>query len=155
MYITVADLAKTFSYSVLVKLSNDEHTAAEINESVVEQAIQIASERIDAALRGRYRLPLTQVPTVINGYCLTLARYWLYARRPESKMPETVKDTYTQAIKELEQIANGKLHLGIAGFSESNTTTDSQAVQDSYGDLLADSGEYRVKSANRMNTEGY
>lgn len=155
MYITVADLAKTFSYSILVQLSNDDHIAAEIDESVVEQAIQTASERIDAALRGRYRLPLTQVPTVISGYCQSIARYWLYARRPEDKMPETVKETYMQAIKELEQIANGKLHLGIAGFNESDATTAEQTARDGYGDLLADSGEYRVKSANRMNTEGY
>lgn len=153
MYITVETLAKTFSYSILVQLSNDDHIAAEIDESVVEQAIQTASERIDAALRGRYRLPLTHVPTVISGYCQSIARYWLYARRPEDKMPETVKETYTQAIKELEQIANGKLHLGIAGFSD--TTATEPADKGDYGDLLADSGEYRIKRANRMNTEGY
>lgn len=154
MYITVETLAKTFSYSTLVQLSNDQHVASEINETVIQQAIQAASERIDAALRGRYRLPLVDVPTVLTQHCLYLARHWLYARRPEMKLPETVKETYTQAIKELEQIANGRLHLGIADYSPSDAVS-ANGDNPNYGDLLSDVGEYRVKRPHRIDTEGY
>ncbi|WP_233792398.1 DUF1320 domain-containing protein [Pasteurella multocida] len=91
-------------------------------------AIQTATERIDAALRSRYRLPLAEVPTLLQSHSLTLARYWLYSRRPEMAMPETVEKTYQQAIKELEQIANGRLHLGIAGWMLASTTRTRRLV---------------------------
>ncbi|WP_040977421.1 gp436 family protein [Necropsobacter massiliensis] len=144
MYVTIDELTTAFARKTLVQLSNDEPAAMEPNLTVLETAIKVAEERIDAALRSRYTLPLTQVPTLISQHALTLARYWLYARRPETKMPETVKETYTQAVKELEQIANGKLHLGIA----------ESAVEKS-DDLLPDNSEYEVRATQRINTDEY
>ncbi|HDX1017313.1 TPA: DUF1320 domain-containing protein [Pasteurella multocida] len=147
-YITPDTLIKAFSEPTLVKLSNDDYRATTVDTKTLELAIQTATERIDAALRSRYRLPLAEVPTLLQSHSLTLARYWLYSRRPEMAMPETVEKTYQQAIKELEQIANGRLHLGIAGVDVGNP-------QREQGDLLPDTGEYRVKSSKRINTEGY
>lgn len=144
MYITAEMLIAAFSRNILVQLSNDDSRATEIALPVINTAIQVASERIDAALRSRYQLPLSETPTVISQHCLSLARYWLYARRPETKMPETVKDTYQQAIKELEQIATGKLHLGVATLDEARVD-----------DLLPDSGEFKVRSPQKLNTDGY
>ncbi|EXI62224.1 hypothetical protein MHD_10265 [Mannheimia granulomatis] len=146
MYITTADLTQAFSKTTIVQLSNDDHRATEPNDAVLQQAVQSAGERIDSALRSRYRLPLSEVPTLIRDHGLYLARYWLYARRPGTAMPKEVKETYTQAIKELEQIAKGALHLGLA---------PNQPLNDKYGDLLPDQGEYRVKAGRRIDTEGY
>lgn len=147
-YITPDTLIKAFSKVTLVQLSNDDYQAKEVETATLELAIQTATERIDAALRSRYRLPLAEVPTLLRSHALTLARYWLYSRRPDIKMPETVEKTYQQAIKELEQIANGRLHLGVAGVDVANPPSEQ-------GDLLPDTGEYRVKSRKRINTEGY
>ncbi|MDA3977899.1 gp436 family protein [Gallibacterium sp. AGMB14963] len=144
MYITADMLIAAFGRNILVQLSNDDSRATEIALPVINAAIQVASERIDAALRSRYQLPLTETPTVISQHCLSLARYWLYARRPETKMPETVKETYQQAIKELEHIATGKLHLGVATLDEARVN-----------DLLLDSGEFKVRSAQKLNTDSY
>lgn len=144
MYIEIDELTTAFSRKIIVQLSNDDPAAIEPNLNVLETAIKVANERIDAALRSRYTLPLQEVPTLINQHALTLARYWLYARRPETKMPDTVKETYQQAVKELEQIANGKLHLGIA---ESNVPQSD--------DLLPDNNEYEVRANARINTNGY
>lgn len=146
MYIKPSDLIQAFSEAVLIKLSNDDYRATELNTQILSQAIQVAEERIDAALRSRYRLPLDEVPTLLHAHALNLARYWLYSRRPEMTMPATVEKTYQQAIKELEQIANGRLHLGIAGVNDGLAP---------HGDLLPDSGEYRIKSPKRLNTGGY
>jgi len=110
---------------------------------VLKLAIQSATERIDAALRARYVLPLTHTPTLLRNHALYLARFWLYSRRPETKMPDNVKETYHQALKELEQIASGKLHLGI------------QAIEEPTNDLLPDNSEYEVRSVNRLDTTGY
>lgn len=148
MYIRVEDVSIAFSRATLIKLSNDDSRATEVDNAIVEQAIRTACERIDAALRGRYRLPLLETPTMLRNHCLYIARHWLYARRPETAMPETVKETYNQAIKELDQIALGRLHLGIAQFEPS-------ASPDKAEDILPDVGEYRVKRAERIDTEGY
>lgn len=148
MYITASTLIQAFSRLTLIQLSNDTSPAQDIDFSVVAQAIQFAQERIDAALRSRYRLPLSDVPTLVSLHSLALARYWLYARRPEMKMPDMVKETYQQAIKELDQIASGRLHLGIAQFT-------AEQITEEQGDILADSGEYQVKSGHRIDTEGY
>ena len=152
MYITTHELVAAFSQKVLIQLSNDDYQATDVDFVVLEQAIKTACERIDAALRGRYRLPLASVPTVLHSHCLYLARHWLYARRPEMKIPETVEKTYQQTIKELEQIAQGKLHLGIAGFDD---TPPANGQRDQYGDVLKDSGEYRVRAKEKLNTDGY
>lgn len=147
MYLTVTQLMRSFQAQMLVQLSNDDHRATEVDEAVLVQAITIAGERIDAALRSRYQLPLTDTPTMIETYCLHLARHWLYARRPETPIPQTVKDCYNQTIKELEQIALGRLHLGLkVTQTETETTT---------GDLLPDVGEYAVRAPKRLDTGGY
>lgn len=144
MYITTDKLAQAFSQNILIQLSNDDARAMAVNEAVLVSAITVATERIDASLRGRYRLPLESVPQMIEHHALYLARHWLYARRPEAKMPDTVIKTYEQSIKELEQIANGRLHLGLVGVDEGK-----------HGDLLPDSGEFRVKASSRMDLEAY
>lgn len=144
MYIQIDELLTAFSRKIVVQLSNDEPAATEPNLTVLETAVKVANERIDAALRSRYTLPLKEVPTLISQHALTLARYWLYARRPETKMPDTVEKTYQQAVKELEQIANGKLHLGIA-----------ESKLEQAGDLLPDNNEYEVRANARIDTSHY
>lgn len=151
MYITPQALINAFSEQVLIKLSNDDYRATDVDIAVLADAITAAQERIDVALRSRYRLPLADVPTLVRSHCLTLARYQLYARRPEMAMPATVKETYQQAIKELDQIASGRLHLGIIADDE-QTDASRESVSD---DSLSDAGEYVVKSNGRLNTEGY
>lgn len=150
MYLTPQELMSAFSEQVLIKLSNDDYRATEVEMSVLVHAITTAQERIDATLRSRYRLPLEDIPTLIRSHCLTLARYHLYARRPEMAMPATVKETYQQAIKELDQIASGRLHLGIIGISE-----QVEGKGEITDDSLPDAGEYVVKSGERLKTEGY
>lgn len=152
MYITADELIAAFSRNILIQLSNDDNRATEIAISVIELAIKTAGERIDAALRSRYQLPLVETPTVLSNHCLFLARYWLYARRPEKGIPDVVKETYTQSIKELEQIAQGKLHLGIAKIGDG--ANDESAVN-SESDLLKDSGEYKISAPKRLDTGGY
>lgn len=113
-YCTVADLELVMSAQVLRQLSNDDPQATELNEPVVEEAINQAEEMVDGFLRGRYQLPLATVPTLVKQYTAYLARHWLYARRPEGNdLPDAVTRTYKDAVKGLETIRDGKLHLGI------------------------------------------
>ncbi|MFZ7276982.1 gp436 family protein [Avibacterium endocarditidis] len=114
MYIQPLDLLELVSERILIELSNDSSRATEINTAVLEKACLHACEMVDGHLRSRYRLPLEQVPTLVRNLCLQLARYWLYSRRPDGKgFPDQVKDSYAQALKDLERIQSGKLHLGL------------------------------------------
>ncbi|MFZ7215737.1 phage protein Gp36 family protein [[Pasteurella] aerogenes] len=153
MYITEEALSLGFSKKILVELSNDEPRATEPNNEVVAMAIRFADERIDAALRSRYRLPLTEVPTSLFLYAECLARYWLYGRRPETKMPDLVKENFKWAVGELEKIQNGKLHLGLATLIDPAETAES--VVETGNDLLPDSSEYEVRANTKLNTFGY
>lgn len=113
MYSQVSELISSFSQRTITQLSNDDPKATTPNLQVVEQALRIASERIDLSLRSRYVLPLKEDCTLLNSYCLDIARYWLYNRRPEMKMPDGIQAAYKLALSELEKIADGKLHLGL------------------------------------------
>ncbi|TCJ95956.1 phage gp36-like protein [Volucribacter psittacicida] len=124
MYISVQDIKEIVSEPTLISLSNDTSRATAVDESVVERACQYASEMVDGYLRSRYPLPLVQVPTIVRHICLYLARFWLYSRRPDGKgFPDNVKQTYEQALKDLERIQAGKLHLGIAEQREASQPT--------------------------------
>ena len=114
MYIQAQDLTEVVSEMVLVQLSNDNTRATEVDYAVLNKACEYATETVDGYLRSRYLLPLNDVPTLVRNICLQLARYWLYSRRPEGKgFPDNVKETHSQALKDLERIASGKLHLGL------------------------------------------
>lgn len=124
MYISPQDMKELISETTLVSLSNDRPRATEIDDKVVELACQYASETVDGYLRSRYLLPLQAVPTLVRHICLQLARFWLYSRRPDGKgFPDNVKQTYEQALKDLERIQAGKLHLGIAEQREASQPT--------------------------------
>lgn len=113
-YCTLADLQLAIPLTTLIQLSNDDPQATEIAAYVVERAVEQAEELIDAALRGRYTLPVITVPTVVRELTVSLARHWLYARRPEGgELPAAVVSTYKAALKILENIRTGSLTLGL------------------------------------------
>ena len=108
MYITAQDLAQAMSKAELVQLTNDEPRATEPNDDVVQAAVRYACDLADGYLRGRYPLPLQQVPTV-------LPRHYLHSRRiNRADFPKVLETSYAATLKTLEQIRDGKIHLGIA-----------------------------------------
>ena len=116
MYCTLADLLEQVPERTLIELTNESVGFDEqppVNATVVESCIRYAGELIDAHLRGRYTLPLTEVPTVLRDIAITLTRYRLYVRRPEGGLPDTVKDDNKEARRQLEAIRDGKLTLGL------------------------------------------
>ena len=111
MYCTLSDLLEQMPERTLIELTNETVGFDEqppVNATVVESCIRYAGELIDAHLRGRYTLPLAEVPTVLRDIAVTLTRYRLYARRPD-----TVKDDNKAACRQLEAIRDQKLTLGL------------------------------------------
>ena len=99
---------------------------------------------MDGYLRARYVLPLEEVPTLVRNICLQLARYWLYSRRPDGKgFPPNVKDTHAQALKDLERIADGKLHLGLTEIGVNGDDTLTSALK------------FKTKAQQKLDLSGY
>ncbi|KFX07751.1 Mu-like prophage FluMu protein gp36 [Pectobacterium betavasculorum] len=133
MYCTLADLLEQVPESTLIQLTNETvgfDAPPPVNTTVVDSCIRYADELIDAHLRGRYTLPLTEIPTVLRDIAVTLTRYRLYARRPEGTMPDTVKDDNKVATRQLVEIRDAKLTLALP-----STRQD-----------VPESGEFRVRA---------
>ncbi len=129
-YCTPDELTLSLPWQTLVWLSNEDATATTVNEAVVQEAIRHANERIDAYLRGRYTLPLPEVPTVIHDVAVAITRYRLYARRPEGALPDAVKDDYKDALKQLTDIRDNRMTLALP-------STEADAPE---------SGEFKVRA---------
>lgn len=144
MYISAQDLTEVMSETTLIALSNDTSRATEADQAVLAKACTYATEIVDGYLRSRYVLPLSQVPTLVRNICLQLARFWLYSRRPEGKgFPDNVKETHAQALKDLERIQNGKLHLGL---TELGTEED---------DNLPSALKFKARAPKKLDLSGY
>ncbi len=144
MYIQAQDLTDVMDEITLRQLSTDNSRATEVNQAVIAKACEYATETVDGYLRARYLLPLNQVPTLVRNICLQLARYWLYSRRPDGNgFPHNVKDAHAQALKDLERIADGKLHLGLLEVGE--------AADDSLPSAL----KFKARAPQKLDLSGY
>lgn len=108
MYCSIDDLKKAIPEANLISLTDDEDSGS-INSARAEAAITDASELIDGFLRGRYTLPLSPVPTIIQRLCVDIAIFYLYQRLFERDMPESMNERYKNSIKLLDKIASGEI----------------------------------------------
>ena len=114
MYCTVDDVLKLVPQHTLRGLTQDDPTSENVDDSIVDAAIKYASDKIDAAIRGRYPLPLPQKVDLLKELALDLVRHRLYSRRPDGgDLPDAVKDGKKSAEADLIKIQNGQLSLGI------------------------------------------
>lgn len=116
-YATLEDLRRHIPERALVELSADDPAAVLPDLPVLAELQAVADARIDGYLLGRYSLPLASVPALIRDISVKLTRLALYSRRPESDLPPVVEADAKTAQQLLEQIAAGKLLLGLAGVS--------------------------------------
>lgn len=112
-YCTRADLGNAIPLITLTQLSNDDPAATQPDENVLDNSVRQAEELVDGYLRGRYKLPLDPVPTVLRDAVVYLARHWLYQRRPEGALPDAVISGRKDTLKLLENIRDGVITLGL------------------------------------------
>lgn len=108
-YATQDDLVDRFGETELAQLA-DLIGNGEIDPAVVGRALGDADAEIDAALLGRYALPLAGVPPLLVRVACDLARETLYADHPHDEVKERAK----RARDVLAGIAAGKLRLDAA-----------------------------------------
>ncbi len=131
-YISAIDQKTLVPDRVMTELTDDSADGI-ADVVVIETVIMEACETVDGYLRGRYQLPFRITPTIISSIAKQIARYKLYERRPEGfELPETVRNGYTDALKDLVKIQNGTITLGVP---EGNLMAGKQVLDD---------GEFRV-----------
>ena len=134
MYCTIDDVRKQIPDATLKMLTQDDPSDPDYSLSIVNDAIADASEKIDAALRGRYPLPLSEPSTFLKSIAVDLVRHQLYMRRPDGgELPDGVVRSYKTANENLKAVAKGDLSLGIKTSGES----------------LPENGPWRVKAPKR------
>lgn len=115
-YATLNDMIDRFTVAEMIDLT-DTTSSGVLDLSPIERALADADAEIDTALRGRYALPVTPVPSLLVQIACNLARYALHADRPT----ETVKDRAEEARVLLSQIAAGKRSLDAAPVAPAET----------------------------------
>lgn len=105
-YATLADLYARFGETEITQVADTDGTGTP-DAVAVERALGDAAAEIDAALQGRYRLPMAAVPALLTRIACDLARESLYADQPT----KTVSDRAKAARDLLAGLASGRLRL--------------------------------------------
>jgi phage gp36-like protein len=96
----------------LVQLTNEDPTQNTINTTVIDQALADASAEIDGYLDGRFALPLTNAPAVLNRLACDVAMYRLQSLRPIHDVADA-RQRYEDAVQLLVRVARGEVTLGL------------------------------------------
>ncbi|MDR3631498.1 MAG: DUF1320 domain-containing protein, partial [Desulfocapsaceae bacterium] len=108
MYCTLADIQAIVPAQDLIELTDDDSLPpVAIDQTKVNRAITDAGELIDGYLRGRFTLPLSPVPGLINTLAVDMVIYRLYSRRFKLTPPDVVKARHGEAMQILEQVRTG------------------------------------------------
>lgn len=89
-------------------------TQADAALARIDDAVADADGLIDGFLRQRgYPLPLSPVPRLVAVWSRAIARYFLHRHRHALAADDPIVRDYTDALRLLQQVADGKLHLGM------------------------------------------
>ena len=109
-YATETEFIESFGLELTIELTNLENPEADtVDSTVMDRGLTRASSLIDGYLSGRYALPLASTPELLKSLCLDIARYQLghYGKEDDARQ------RYEDALRQLQQIANGTLNLGL------------------------------------------
>jgi phage gp36-like protein len=95
--------------------SADDIAAADQARARIVQASGESDALIDGYIGKRYRLPLplTQIPTILTTWARAITRYKLHGERISSEPSDPIVRDYKDALRFLQQVAEGKFSLGI------------------------------------------
>lgn len=123
-YATVADLVAEFGeYEIRDLTDRASPPAGEIDAAVAGRALTRAETTVNGYLASRYTLPAPA--DAVRGYVLDLARGYLYV----NTMPETVKNRYDAAMRDLKAIGQGLMALPVAPAAEPTPAASGMVVR--------------------------
>lgn len=104
----------------------DEVTHADEALERIDDAVADADGLIDGFLRQRgYPLPLSPVHQLVTVWSRAISRYYLHGHRRSLESDDPIVRDYREALKQLQQMADGKLSLG----SEDGVTSGAPAYK--------------------------
>lgn len=127
-YASAADMVTRFGEREVIALT-DRDRSNQVNESVLQVALDSAEAEINGYLGGRYQLPLPRVPRILTGYACDMARYRLCGA--ECPTTDEIRDRYKDAVGFLQRVAEGKITLG--GMPDGSVASPSNTVMFSNG----------------------
>lgn len=92
----------------------DAIAAADEAKARILELVDDATGVIDGYLARRYTLPLATAPKILATWARAIVRYRLNKDRVADERTDPVARDYRDAIKFLQQVADGKFSLGIA-----------------------------------------
>lgn len=134
-YCTLQQLIDRYSERLLVEVSDrGEAATGMVDAALIERAIADADALIDGYLKVRYALPIADVPRLVTDLSLRVAIYYAHGQVVADK----VRDDYREALKTLQQIAQGLLRLDIAGVEPPSSGGAEVRTNDPHRPLSAD-----------------
>ena len=124
IYAAFSDLNAQFGEQEVLAITDRDGDGV-ADTTVVNMALQRASNTIDAYLSPRYPLPLTAVPDQLVELCCDIARYRLVGA--EASETDAIRTRYKDSLKTLELIRDGKIDIGLSLAGQ--TPADSASVQ--------------------------
>jgi len=152
MYCSITDILKDLPRLELINLANDENRAESVINLTstsdvlvirVNSIIADSDEQINVYLRGKYTLPLTNIPARVVKYSKIITIYNLYLRRFPVDTP--YKAEYDKIITELMNVQKGMVFLD---FPE----TDSNADVESNNYVSSKTSADRIFNDTLLNT---
>ena len=128
LYADQASLIKRYTIEVLQAIAQTPERT--LDEVKVKEALDDASQTIDSYLAGRYSLPLSTVPAVLERHCCYIARYFL----EKNRATDQARLDYEDSIRFLEKVASGAISLGLSDMEEP-VETDNAAMIESAGSV--------------------
>lgn len=109
-YATQADMVQAFGEREVISLT-DRAVLGVIDVAVLNEALTLASSRIDSYLGELFGKPLPLVPLEIVEACCDIARYRLCGAATITTDETRIR--YKDAIHLLEQVRDGKMNVGL------------------------------------------
>lgn len=116
MYTTPESLTLKYGNQHLIYLTIKELTGDEISPDLIllDREIGRVDGIIDGYLRGRYTLPLAEIPPELAGYAEDMVLARIYGCMPERSVPEDVVRAAKEAVAWLRDIQKGLATLSVA-----------------------------------------
>lgn len=111
-YTTLDQLNDRYGAGLLISLTDrGEVATGAVVQDTVDQAIADADAMIDGYLKGRYKLPLAEVPPQVEALSRAISIWNLHVY----DAPKQIEAGYKDALAQLRDISKGIITLDVAG----------------------------------------
>ena len=135
-YTSLDELIDRYGENMLIALTDRGDAATGLVDlDTVNQAIAEADAVIDGSLKGRYQLPLSEVPAQVPPLSRAIAIWKMHLY----EAPKQIEAEYREAMAQLRDIAKGIIILDVAGVTPKTNSSQGVMTTDRERPLTQDS----------------